>query len=1016
MKYSLHIAFDEFTGDTLLRSDEYIRKFRPSLYQGFTPLVFLRKGEGFNVGYPEVYSKPLDFIVNAIEITQFLPLSLLKQPTRVFLNDNTEITDYFEEQYIKNITQESQFDPELHIVFYVNLFEDDDIENVCRIISCFPKGYRFKVSIITISICIGKAIGSKIEESINNPRIKEIRNIRKLTRVEKEFDVPFNIFTFENRNMDGWSMDFSLDKFVSTVSTLSTYIIAAFDEILCRNIEQKEIYAFNTLTWNLDVYHFINSWIASLFNDAAQDYFVEDIDDSAMAKINSTYSEILAKERSSIKDALTKLDLTQELSDKDIHEWFDREVKKNIEDIINGYIKDLNTSEKVALYSKFTYIDYGCDLENVSLDGSDTEQDQLIIDGLLPDDDLEVYLRQEYQKLKNTISEIQKAKSKIQSDEDTLHALESQINNNLPDNVIVDGDVFRVGNDIFKPSKQKELPLAVNYEAPTEINLLSSVDLRKHFSAIKNQGQQGACTAFSLVSIFEYFLNKSLNSSVDLSEAFLYYNARKIDGRCNEDEGSTFQKIVNAATEVGLCIEQLCPYNERDYTTEPSEEAYSDGEKRKVTEAKNLITSIHDVKSALNEGYPVVISLKVFDAFNKNVNGFVDLPTDEDKFAADSYHAMVVCGYSDKDAYFIVRNSWGTQFGDQGYCYLPYELFRMNGYIDAAYVVTGINLTDLDKSLIDIDETSDDLLKEWNVDSKYVILKNTIHEKHRSLDKQRSELKKLQKQYVDLCKKLQLSGSNENTALKEIEERIEALKEKQEEKSTLLKIFKKKDYALAQLNIKKNSILINSELLTEIPKINSRLLTNASEIEENGNFLDNIAEDVNTDLKKEQSSFFRKVSPYIDILKHLKNNNIFSRIEPIISKLKSTMSDAARIVGLDKVWFDLIKQISKDASSIDALQGLNLNSYVNDKSFISFRDSISRSSVMSVVGGHLPIGYGCEAMFIMLPDDFKDNCLKLEPSVRQFRLTNPDDRFSMSFLHLESYNVEDIVMFQEQCS
>ncbi len=1015
MKFSLHIAFDDFTGDIILRSDEYIRKFRPSLYRGFNPLVFLKNGEGYDVGYPEVYSKPLDFLVNAIEITQLLPISLLKKPKRIYLNDDVEISDYFEGQYLKNITQELKFDPEFHLVFYVNLFDDDEVQNVSRLISCLPKGFRFKVTIITISVCIAKAIGEKLDEPISQLRIKEIKNIRTLTDVEKRFDKPINIFTFENRNMDGWSMDYSLDKFVSTLSTLSTYFIAAYDEVLCRNVEHKEVFVFNTLTWNLDFYHYINTWITALFKDTAQEYLVHDIDDTTTASIDTMYSEILTKEKSAIQDALSQLDLTQPLSEKDIHTWFDNEVKKNIEDIVNEYAKGLNASEKVALYSKFTYIDYGSDLENLSFDDNETGQDRLIIDGLLPDDDLEAGLKQEYIKLKNTILEIQKAKSKIETDEETLNVLESQINHNLPDNVIVDGDSYRVGDNIFKPSKQKELPLAVNYEEPSDIQLLSAVDLRKHFSAIKSQGLQGACTAFSLVSIFEYFLNKSLKLTVDLSEAFLYYNARKIDGHCNEDEGSTFQKIVSAASEVGLCLEQLCPYKENDYSTEPTEEAYMDGEKRKVTEAKNLIASIHGVKCALNEGYPVVISLKVFDAFKKNVNGFVELPSKDENSNDDSYHAMVICGYSDKDAYFIVRNSWGTQFGDNGYCYLPYELFRLNGYIDASYVVTGINLTDFGKSLIESDASSDDLLKEWNVDSKYVILKNTIHEKQRSLIGQRSELKKLQKRYVDSCKKLQLSSSNENTTLKEINDKIEALRNKQEEKPPFFNLFKKKDTALSQLNLRKNSILINSELLTEIPKVNSRLLINASEIEENGNFLENISADIDADVKQEQSSFLRKVSPYVDIIKHLKNNNIYGRIEPLISKFKSTISDAARIVGLDKMWFDLVQQIAKDASSSGALQGLNLNSYVNDKSFISFRDSISMSTVMSVIAGHLPIGYGCEAMFIMLPDDFNDGVLKIDPSVRQFRLKDTDDRFSISFLHIESYNVNDIVMFQEQC-
>ena len=36
-------------------------------------------------------------------------------------------------------------------------------------------------------------------------------------------------------------------------------------------------------------------------------------------------------------------------------------------------------------------------------------------------------------------------------------------------------------------------------------------------------------------------------------------------------------------------------------------------------------------------------------------------------------HAMLACGYSDQDRVFVVRNSWGADWGDQGYCYIPYD-------------------------------------------------------------------------------------------------------------------------------------------------------------------------------------------------------------------------------------------------------------------------------------------------------------------------------------------------------
>ena len=45
---------------------------------------------------------------------------------------------------------------------------------------------------------------------------------------------------------------------------------------------------------------------------------------------------------------------------------------------------------------------------------------------------------------------------------------------------------------------------------------------------------------------------------------------------------------------------------------------------------------------------------------------------------------MLIVGYSDAKQVFIVRNSWGTHWGDNGYCYMPYDYagnpeFNMGG-------------------------------------------------------------------------------------------------------------------------------------------------------------------------------------------------------------------------------------------------------------------------------------------------------------------------------------------------
>ena len=54
-------------------------------------------------------------------------------------------------------------------------------------------------------------------------------------------------------------------------------------------------------------------------------------------------------------------------------------------------------------------------------------------------------------------------------------------------------------------------------------------------------------------------------------------------------------------------------------------------------------------------------------------------------------HAMVLCGYSEDEKIFIVRNSWGTKFGDRGYCYIPYSYISDPQLLNVACIITQIS-------------------------------------------------------------------------------------------------------------------------------------------------------------------------------------------------------------------------------------------------------------------------------------------------------------------------------------
>lgn len=80
------------------------------------------------------------------------------------------------------------------------------------------------------------------------------------------------------------------------------------------------------------------------------------------------------------------------------------------------------------------------------------------------------------------------------------------------------------------------------------------------------------------------------------------------------------------------------------------------------------------------QGYPIVFGLKLTQRFfSPGSQGIISTPNlDDPKSASHGLHAMLCVGYSDPDEVFIVRNSWGSGWGHNGYCYIPYD-YMANG-------------------------------------------------------------------------------------------------------------------------------------------------------------------------------------------------------------------------------------------------------------------------------------------------------------------------------------------------
>lgn len=203
------------------------------------------------------------------------------------------------------------------------------------------------------------------------------------------------------------------------------------------------------------------------------------------------------------------------------------------------------------------------------------------------------------------------------------------------------------------------------------------VDLRPFMTPIEDQEATNSCAANAAAGAYEYLVKRHLGEEAyDVSRLFIYYNARAVDDPDNiEDEGSVLQSVIEGLKENGACSEETWPFSEEAVNEEPSEEAYEEAQGFLIEDCELVPTDLAAWKTALAAGHPIIFGLRLFGSFDKQKKaGLVPVPSPSEAGREDhGGHAMLCVGYSDPDQVFIVRNSWGPEWGDKGYCYIPYR-------------------------------------------------------------------------------------------------------------------------------------------------------------------------------------------------------------------------------------------------------------------------------------------------------------------------------------------------------
>ena len=215
------------------------------------------------------------------------------------------------------------------------------------------------------------------------------------------------------------------------------------------------------------------------------------------------------------------------------------------------------------------------------------------------------------------------------------------------------------------------------------IALPPSVDLRGPLMPpVWDQGQLGSCSSFSLAAAYQFERNwqglPPLGASNTPSHLFLYWNERDAEGSTASDAGGDLRDGIQSLTTQGVCDESLWPYDDNQdgknlFAQKPSDACYAAALKDLALQYQAPDQDLVSLKTALAGGLPVAFGIVVYESFESDAvaqSGIVPMPgAGEEQLGG---HAVLLSGYNDTNGAFLVRNSWGGQWGAEGYFWLQY--------------------------------------------------------------------------------------------------------------------------------------------------------------------------------------------------------------------------------------------------------------------------------------------------------------------------------------------------------
>jgi len=210
---------------------------------------------------------------------------------------------------------------------------------------------------------------------------------------------------------------------------------------------------------------------------------------------------------------------------------------------------------------------------------------------------------------------------------------------------------------------KKSLPDARDYMfTSNNLEMPNTLDYRNELQPIRDQGSQGTCYAQATACMKEWQEKKDNGFDEYFSPQFFYNNrSNYYDDDKNNNEGMYGRDVMKLIKNIGICRETNYPYGLIQHKDAISPNIYQEA-KEYVIKSYARVNTLEDLKNSLNENGPCLIAFPVYNydsEFWKNNGSF------------KGGHAVTVIGYNVDG--FIIRNSWGKRWGNNGYSLYSYD-------------------------------------------------------------------------------------------------------------------------------------------------------------------------------------------------------------------------------------------------------------------------------------------------------------------------------------------------------